>query len=86
VTGELPEVGQRRWLIDEEVSQTAMSLPQIAGRTGRHYVAAGAIAATELRLHMINRQCRRRELRTAVDAPPLVPLEHSLSFHDGRVS
>ena len=74
---------QRGGLVEQELRQPAVAFPQIAGGTGGHYVAAGAVAATQLRLHMIDRQCGWRELLTAVHAPPVVPPEHCLAFHDG---
>lgn len=81
-----PEIGQRGRFVEQEFRQSTVSLAQIAGGTGSHYVAAGPITAARLRLYVIDRQHHRRELHPAVDAAPLVPLEHSLSFHDGRVS
>ena len=74
---------QRGGLVEQELRQPAVAFPQIAGGTGGHYVAAGAVAAMQLRLHMIDRQCGWRELLTAVHAPPVVPPEHCLAFHDG---
>ena len=86
VSRALQKICQRGGLVEQELRQPAVAFPQIAGGAGSHYVAAGAVAATQLRLHMIDRQCGWRVLLTAVHAPPFVPLEHCLAFHDGRVS
>ena len=86
VEGELSKVRLRGRFIQQEVGETAMSLAQIAGGTGGHYVAARVVTAAHLRLHVIHPQRGRGELLAAVHAAPLVPLEDFLSFHDGRVS
>lgn len=86
VSREVPEVLQRLRFVEQEFHQTPVSLAQIAGGTGRHYVAAGAVAAARQGLDVVHRQRGGRELLTAVGAAPRIPLEDLLASHDGRVS
>jgi hypothetical protein len=86
VQREATEVRQRRRFIEQELGETAMSLPQIAGGASGHYVAARAVAAAHLGLHMVNRQCSDLVLEAAVHTAPVVPDEEIFAFHDGRIS
>jgi hypothetical protein len=70
-------------LIKQERRQAPVTLAKIAGGTGRHYVAAGVIAAAHLRLHMIHRQRLDRILLAAVDAPVVVAGKDFGALHDG---
>jgi hypothetical protein len=83
VRGELAEVRQRLWFVEQKFRQPAMALAQIAGGAGGHYVAARAVAAAHLRLDMVNRQCSDLELEAAVHTAPVVPDEEIFAFHDG---
>jgi hypothetical protein len=83
VRGESTEVGQRVRFIEQKFREPAMSLAQIAGGAGGHYVAARAVAAAHLRLYMVNRQCSDLELEAAVHTAPVVPDEEIFAFHDG---
>jgi hypothetical protein len=86
VRRESTEVRQRLRLVEQEFREATMSLAQIAGGAGGHYVAARAVAAAHLGLHMINRQCSGLELQAAVHTAPVIPDEEIFAFHDGRIS
>jgi hypothetical protein len=80
---ELAEVQQRVRFIEQKLGQRAMSLAQIAADARGHYVAAGVIAATNLRLHMVHRQCVPGVLHAAVDASMRISGKDFFAFHDG---
>ena len=77
------EIRQGFRLVEQEFRQAPVPLAQIAGGTGRHYVAAGAVPATQLRLHVIHGQLSCGKLYAAVHAAPLVPDKDFLAVHDG---
>lgn len=81
ISREAPEMVQRSRFIEQEIGQTTVPFAQIAGRTGGHYVAAGAVAAADLGLHVIHGQRCRRELFAAVHAAPVVPGEDFFAVH-----
>jgi hypothetical protein len=83
VDGQALEVGQRCGLVEQELGQTSMSLPQIAGGTGGHYVAAGLVAAAHLRLHMIKRELGADVLHAAVHTAPVIAEKAFVARHDG---
>ncbi len=81
--GVAPERGQGIGLVGEKFCQAPVSLAQIAGGAGGHYVAARPIAATHLWLDVVDGQCRGRELLSAVYAAPLVSGKDLFALHDG---
>jgi hypothetical protein len=83
VRGKATEVRQRLRLVEQEFREATMSLAQIAGGAGGHYVAARTVAAAHLGLHMVNRQCSDLELEAAVHTAPVIPDEEIFAFHDG---
>ncbi len=83
VHGVQPEPGQGVRLVGQEFRQSPVSLAQIAGGAGGHYVAARPVTAAHLWLHVVDRQCRGRELHSAVHAPPLVSGKDLFALHDG---
>ena len=86
VLREASEVGKRIRFLEQEVRQPPVSLAQIAGGTGGHYVAAGVVPAARLRLDVIDGECLRLELFAAVHAAPVVSGEDFLALHDVRDS
>jgi hypothetical protein len=83
VQGVTPERGQGIGLVGEKFGQPPVALAQIAGGAGGHYVAARLVAAAHLWLDVIDGQCRRRELLSAVHAAPLVSGKDLFALHDG---
>ncbi len=81
--GIAPERGQGIGLVGEKFRQSPVSLAQIAGGAGGHYVAARPVAAAHLWLDVVDGQCLGRELLSAVHAPPLVSGKDCFALHDG---
>lgn len=83
VQGMAPEHRQGLRLVGQEFGQPPVSLAQIAGGAGGHYVAARPVAPAQLCLDVVDGQCRGRELLSAVHAPPLVSGKDLFALHDG---
>jgi hypothetical protein len=68
-------------ILGEIFGERAMSLENVARATRRHYVARRTVSSAQARLHVIERQCRRRVHTPAVDAPESVPRENLITRH-----
>jgi hypothetical protein len=83
VKGVPPERGQGIGLVGEKFCQSPVTLAQIAGGAGGHYVAARPVAAAHLWLDVVDSECRWRELLSAVHAAPLISGKDLFALHDG---
>lgn len=68
-------------VLGEVFGKRAVPLEYVAWPTRRHYVARRAVSTAQARLHVVQRQCRRRVHTPAVHAPESVPRENLFTRH-----